>query len=873
MNFLDHSFAPKDYFLASSFLEIHRQVNKKQTCFFVGKINHNHLVSEIKKIPLQNFQNDFLIQEDFYLQISKYSVVGNLNYSTENLEDSLDDFFNILISYHLKFDNEKQFNFFTERIQQQKFSWYDIDCSLEKIALPIFYGKKKIQKLEAEKVLGLLQPQQIFAQKIDSFESRNSQQKMIAGIIDSFNEEKIYLCEAPTGTGKSFAYLLPSFFWAKINRKKIVISTNTIALQKQLLEKDIPQLEKILNFNLKICLVKGRNNYLCKVKMAKMQRENSNLFIIEQQQEQFSQIEEWALTTKTGDKQDLPFIPDERVWQMVCSDNDLCNCKMGSECFYMIQKAKFLQADLLVVNHHILCADLVIKEEKQDFNKDALLPSYQYLIIDEGHNFEATATSYFGERSSNQALNNYLSRICQFKNSNIKSSNKKNKEENRITGGLLFTFHQELINYIQQSQRDKWQKIIQNYSKFLNDDYRKKEKNILEKIYNYLQEVDKNSFNEKKQRLKKSVGQSQQWQLKYLPAIQNYIAMIEQVLLHLEEIKNFLLNISSYKEDFDQDKVQEDFARLERYIFLIKQLKENFQKTTGEIEAEKIAWLSIKKIKAFFFAVNFCPLKVAPLLKETLFNKIKSCILTSATLTVSNDQSGFEYFKETIGLKRLNGGEEIEQDRLKVEKLDSVFDYQKNCQLYLPFQNNFSVIPSSQKIKIILRLIEYFQGRTMILLTSYQDLSFYKKSISPILQQKNIPLMVQGDADRNVLITQFKKNCGVLIGVSSFWEGIDIQGETLSCVVIPKLPFDVPTEPITEAKMEHLEQQGKSSFFNYSLPNSLIRFKQGFGRLIRSQKDSGIFAVLDERITTKSYGKYFIQAVPSMKFFSSLEEL
>lgn len=851
MAFVDHSFAPKEYFLPSVFLKINDDIkNQKKKCY-LGKINNENLIAEIQEISIEEFytkhSTDFLNDENFHQKITAISVGANLESD-----------FDIFISYNFQFESQAQFDFFVEKIDQQKLTWVDIHSSLERIAFPIFFDKEKIRKLEADKILSLLEPNQIFAKNIPFFENRLSQQKMIKNIVNTFNEEKIYLCEAPTGTGKSFAYLLPSFFWAKINRKKIVISTNTIALQKQLLQKDIPLLENILSFNLKICLVKGRNNYLCKVKMAKMKKENGNLFANETEVEEFAAIERWAFETKTGDKQDIPFVPSEKIWQMVCSDSDLCNCKMGSDCFYMMQKAKFSQADLLIVNHHILCADLVIKEEKQHFDKDGLLPPYQSLIIDEAHNFESVATSYFGSKSSNQALTNYLSKICQFK---------KNNQQQILNGGLLFTLNHEFVNQIQQSQRDKWQILIAEYFDFLTNYFRKKEKVILQKIYDFLNELDKNKFEEKKQRIKKNIIESQSWQLQYLPPIKKYISFIEDIISYLEKIRKFLLEASSYNnENSNSEQIQESFSRFERYIELVSELKKNFEKTTSSIEKEEIAWLSIKKIKNFFFSVHFCPLKIAPILKECLFDNIQSCVITSATLTISNNESGFEYFKENIGLAKM-------EEKLISQKLPSVFDYQKNCLFYLPFQNNFNFgqIDKKRKMAVILELIEYYNGKTMILLTSYQDLMFYKKSLAFQLQQKNIPLMAQGDHDRNVLIEQFKENQGVLLGVNSFWEGVDIQGEALSAVIVTKFPFDVPTEPITEAKMEFLERQGISSFFNYSLPNALIKFKQGFGRLIRSQNDKGIFAVLDERIVTKNYGKYFINSIPNMNQISSLE--
>lgn len=852
MGFLDHSFVPKEYFLPSIFLKINDDIqNQKKKCY-LGKINNENLIAEIQEISIEKFYTkhsiDFLNDENFHQKITAVSV-------GENLESDFD----IFISYDFQFESQTQFDFFVEKIDQQKLAWVDIHSSLERVAFPIFFDKDKIRKLEPQKILNLLEPNQIFAENIPFFENRSSQQKMIESIVNTLNEGKIYLCEAPTGTGKSFAYLLPSFFWAKINRKKIVISTNTIALQKQLLQKDIPLLENILNFNLKICLVKGRNNYLCKVKMAKMQIENGSLFANETEVEEFSAIEKWALETKTGDKQDLPFVPSEKIWQMVCSDSDLCNCKIGSDCFYMMQKAKFSQADLLIVNHHILCADLVIKEEKQHFDKDGLLPPYQSLIIDEAHNFESVATSYFGSKSSNQALTNYLSRICQFK-----KEGKKNNKQEILNGGLLFTLNQEFVNQIQQSQRDKWQSLIAEYFDFLNN-FRKKEKIILQKIYDFLSQLDKNSFEEKKQRIKKNIIESQNWQSQYLPSIKKYISLIAEITGYLEKIRNFLLEASSYNnENSNQEQIEESFSRFGRYIELVNELKKNFEKTTQSIDKEEIAWLSIKKTKNFFFSVYFCPLKIAPILKESLFENIQSCIITSATLTISNNESGFEYFKENIGLTKM-------EEKVISQKLPSVFDYKKNCLFYLPFQNSFRQIDQKKKMSIILELIEYYNGKTMILLTSYQDLIFYKKSLQFQLREKSIPLMAQGDHDRNVLIEQFKENNGVLLGVSSFWEGVDIQGEALSAVIVPKFPFDVPTEPITEAKMEYLEQQGISSFFNYSLPNALIKFKQGFGRLIRSQNDRGIFVVLDERIVTKNYGKYFIDSLPNMNQISSLE--
>ena len=684
----------------------------------------------------------------------------------------------------------------------------------------------------------------IIAQNFKDFEFRKEQLSMAKHIEEGINSEKKIVVEAGTGTGKTLAYLIPAIEWAVTNGKRVIISTNTINLQEQLLNKDIPMLQKIMEKKFKYALVKGRGNYLCNRKYynIKSGKNKEILELSEEQQNHLRIILEWGRETTTGDKSELNIEPDYTVWEMFQSESDLCfpGCPHRDECFFFKARDEKKRADILIANHHIFFSDLAIKKQI-GFNSDySILPEYKMAVFDEAHNVEKVARDYFSyevSRYSFVKIMNKILNVAKLKDENLKENTKLFEIEKTI--GQL----KEIISIIKNSEIIESQEALE----IINNKFIKTHIGLYNyglKYFERLVEVfSKGQNGNISIRIKKDDV-----------ATENYFKMIndfrENLTLEFIEYLKISKKIKDLISEIDDStgKINEFLKYLER----AEGFFDNFQFINKFEDENFIYWIEINERKNNAKLVA-TPLKVDGELSENLYDNLKQIIFTSATLSVGNN---FDYFKKSIGL--------FEETYDKIIK--SPFDYDKQMKVYipkgLPNPNTPEFMDYIQEI--IKKFIEKTQGRTFVLFTSYKMLNYVYYSMKDELEASGISLFIQGMYPRTKLVDIFKKSkAPVLFGTDSFWEGVDVKGEQLSSVIIVKLPFKVPSDPVTEAIIETFEQEGKNSFLEYQIPESVIKFKQGIGRLIRSKEDKGIITILDNRVITKFYGKYFLESIPT----------
>ncbi|WP_300345016.1 helicase C-terminal domain-containing protein [Fusobacterium sp.] len=722
--------------------------------------------------------------------------------------------------------------------------FYIINNKVDDVYVVIEPYNEENQKID---IVPYFEEEGIISQNFKEFEFREEQLSMARHIQEGINQEKKIIVEAGTGTGKTLAYLIPSIEWAVTNEKRVIISTNTINLQEQLLNKDIPMLQKIMEKKFKYALVKGRGNYLCNRKYFNV-KSGKNKEILEfspEQKNQLIEILNWGKETNTGDKSELNIEPDYTVWELFQSESDLCfsGCPHREECFFFKARDEKKRADILIANHHIFFSDLAIKKEIGFSSDYSILPEYGMVVFDEAHNVEKVARDYFSYEVSRysfvKSMNKILN-VSKLKDENINSDIKlfETNEKIKVIGQL-----KDIISIIEKTDFDEKSEL----EDIIDKDFIKEHISLFNygiKYFERLIEIfSKGQNGNISVRIKKDDIATDGF-LKLLDDFrENFNLEFTRYLRTAKKIKDILSDV----EDAS-GKINEFLKYIER----IESFYENFQFINKFEDEEFIYWVEVNERKNNSKLVA-TPLKVDMELSENLYDNLKQIIFTSATLSVSEN---FEYFKKSIGL--------LEETYDKIIK--SPFDYDKQMKVYIP---KGLPDPNSREFadyiqEIIKVFLEKTGGRTFVLFTSYKMLNYVYYSMREELEESGITLFIQGMYPRTKMVEIFKKSkAPVLFGTDSFWEGVDVKGDQLSSVIIVKLPFKVPSDPVTEAIIETFEQEGKNSFLEYQIPESIIKFKQGIGRLIRSKEDKGIITILDNRVITKTYGKYFLESIPT----------
>ncbi len=653
--------------------------------------------------------------------------------------------------------------------------------------------KNRAQKKKKEPLAQvILKDYQSLIEGLEGYERRKSQEMMVAQIAKGLEAEKSVIVEAGTGSGKSFGYLIPLLL---SDVRPIVITTATIALQEQLINKDIPFLLEAMGLSdLKVKLVKGRGNYLCIQKMQELERNLTprSRHMLNLQYLKGSLQDDWD-----GDRAVLDMSVPNDFWNEVRSETDDC---LGNKCVYFkenpyrMSREDLDKADIIVANHALYLQDVV--------SGGTLLPKHELVVFDEAHQIKSYASNAFTARIGKYASTRLIQKI----------SRRLQPVPDDVVSGLADS-ESRLMAWLFRSR----QEVFRLYP----DD----------EFYDLIDA-----------------------QIEILTDLRTWLGGMD--------IQQLSLEVSHIENEQDIDKAATQKAKLleqlngliTRWQFFAKCPLEDFTDNMGE-GLERVNWAEINKDR-IFFEIKSTPLDVADILTQYCW-KEKTAILTSATLSIGDS---LRFFQRDVGME--NAEQSI---------LPSPFKYAEQSALYLPQgmpepnDETFAAAVANETIKILRKS----NGRALVLFTSNNNMHLVSQSVIP---QVLYPCKVQGDMPRSRLIDWFKETeNSVIFATATFWEGIDIPGESLSCVIIDKLPFAPPNEPVTQAVVDHMKRKGENWFGDFSLPNAIMRLKQGFGRLIRTRMDKGLVAILDNRVMTKGYGRTVLKSLPKVPIYYDLD--
>ncbi len=653
----------------------------------------------------------------------------------------------------------------------------------------------------------------VLSQALEHFEERESQAKMAELVAQAYDKGQIALIEAGTGIGKSWAYLYPAIEWAVRHQEKTVIATHTIALQEQLLHKDLPFLLKMLQADVGVCLVKGMGNYIC------LRRLNEQLEHLPT--EEMQQISQAMRKAPASSFSTLPFPVSSATKEKVAAEAESCNhvhCPHYKECTFFKERKRAQEAQILVVNQHLLLADM--QKRIRHPGPESILPPFKRLVIDEGHHFEQIALESCAKRWDRTGCLRLLRRLL----SEIHPAASclgRLKAAQLPLAPLL----QEKIDSELPSLKESCQERLDQLSRHLIEGF-------------------SSLSAERKIRLTAAIYASEVWQQQIQPALLELSGALKALAVSL---LGLLREMERFKEEpfysawcIETESLAE---RSEEMSALLTDL------TRHEVGERRVCWAELSPSNQILVDAS---LDISPLLHQHLFSQKSTTVLCSATLATAHS---FHCVKKGLGL-------EAEAERITEGIFPSPFDYQNRVLFAVPIDMPLPSSPAflSASIEVMKDLIALSRGGVFLLFTSYEMLQQCYHALASTALHKSYPFLKQGDLPRHQLLEQFKgQQGGVLFATDSFWEGVDVPGSALRCVVIAKLPFAVPSDPLFSAYTELLE----NPFLDYSVPQAVIKFKQGFGRLMRRKSDRGCVVCLDHRIVTKGYGKQFLDSLPS----------
>ena len=635
-------------------------------------------------------------------------------------------------------------------------------------------SRETTAKASLERIFG---PSGWLARHHPSYEHRPGQLEMAEAIEASVENGQHLIVEAGTGTGKTLAYLVPLVR----SGQRVVISTGTKNLQEQLFYKDVPFIRKLFP-TLRVTLMKGRQNYLCRQKLYDIEKQPVLNGL--EEVSLYGQLREWEARTETGDRAELEGLPDmSELWSRIDARREACTgqkCPQFERCFITWMHQRAAESDLMIVNHHLFFADLALKQS----DYASLLPDYSAVVFDEAHEIEDVATQYFGLKVSN------------YKVEELARDTETTLKMKALEGG-------DVLSAVRELRRRS------------------------ELFFELFPAGDgRTSFDNRESFLEVRRG--------------TYSALINALI----RLETELLGVKDRPEEINN---------LARRAAEVRQALEVIMESR---DRSRVYWWERRGRGVF---IEASPIDVAPILREKLFGQVRTVILTSATLAVGGK---FDFLKRRLG---------VEMAREKI--LESHFDFGRQAILYTPLH-----LPDPREAEFtpraaheIVNLLKVTEGRAFVLFTSHQQM---RAVYEHVRRRLRYPLIIQGSAPRTALLDKFRSTPhAVLFATSSFWQGVDVQGQQLSAVIVDRLPFAVPSDPVVAARIRQINEEGGNAFVEYQIPEAVIALKQGFGRLIRSEKDRGVLGILDHRMVRKQYGKIFFDSLPAYRRAGRLEEV
>jgi ATP-dependent DNA helicase DinG len=636
----------------------------------------------------------------------------------------------------------------------------------------------------------------LIARAHPEYEYRPGQVEMAEAVLRAFEERRHLVVEAGTGTGKTLAYLVPAVAAATARGGRVVISTGTKNLQEQLMEKDIPFLQRVLPKKFTAAYMKGRSNYVClhRVKRA----ESSPILDGLDDVDYFEEVRRWARESETGDRAELNELPENlSFWRHIDARSEIClgqKCAEYDACYITRMRQRATDADIIIVNHHLFFADLALRGGEYG----QVIPDYSAVVFDEAHAVEDVAAEYFGAQVSNFQVEDVLRDLNQLPITDVSV----NRELTKVAGRVARFAEAFWIGFTREGRGDE--------GRF---------------------PIVPGTFARKNTR----------GDIEATPLGDAYLSL-DGALNRLETTL---------------DAMRDAPPEVENLVRRVRELRFNLEFIVAGDDKKYVYW-SERRGRGVFLRAS--PIDVSTLLQDKLFERVETVVMTSATLASAGS---FNFVRERLGLPE-------ETDELVAP---SGYDYENQAVLYLPPRMPEPRSPQfvERAAEEIINLLEISRGRAFVLSTS---LAGMRALYDRVAYEVDYPCFVQGSASKAGLLEKFRTTPNaVLFATSSFWQGVDVRGEQLSCVIIDKLPFAVPSDPVVAARQKFIEEQGGSSFYEYSVPQAVISLKQGLGRLIRSATDRGVLAVLDPRLRTQGYGRLFLQSLPPCRVTGDLAEV
>jgi ATP-dependent DNA helicase DinG len=726
---------------------------------------------------------------------------------------------------------------------QEGIGFFIVDNTAQAIYVVVEPAREHIRPVDPAEVESAFTAEGALPALVEGYEPRPGQVTMAQQMGDTLNRGRLLVVEAGTGTGKSLAYLLPAAMRALANGERVAVATWTRHLQQQLLQREVPLLRKLYP-ELQVSILKGRGNYLCRRKLgARLDELTNNPDPDDAEQRFLADVRDWVRVTRDGDLDDLPFVPDRDLWELVESSTEhtlRVRCPHYEECFYYRSRRKAAKAHLLLVNHHLLLADLALR---RDGVAGGLMPKYDHIVLDEAHHIEDVATDFAGRDVTGRGLMRHLGRIRPTK------GHRK---------GLAVRLKEGLVDEIDAS--DEAMNLSEATDALLTTvdgvrtSLRLHLEDICEAIMDEAGGMDDDSRRRWSMRLTDDLASSR-------PGLHGLLTdRLQAMAAGLTDVARRIHRVTEELGEMP-DRFRKRYLQVGMDLRSMGRRLADAAASLGLMltpDPDTVRWAEVSRSRdgALSPRLKLRPVDAAAVVRETVLEGARSVTMTSATLTVGGR---FDHF-----MKRTGVDAEDLKHRLTTLQLPSPFDYASQVFFGVP-----SDLPEPRDrgyhaavVEATAEAIRVANGRTFVLFTSYRMLHRVAADVNRRLG-RSFTLLRQGELPRDRLLEVFRRSSRVaLFGTDSFWEGVDVRGEALSCVVMPKLPFRVPSEPLQQARSERIERLGGDAFRDLSVPQAVLKFRQGFGRLIRHRKDRGIVLVLDTRLLRKAYGQRFLASLP-----------